>query len=174
MGLEHLREIRAIVTDVDGVLTDGSIFVTEQGESKTFHVRDGLAIKMCQKAGFVFALLSGRASVPVQIRAAELGIDAVKVGRLDKETAFREIEEEIGIRAEHIAYIGDDLPDLAPLQLAAVALCPEDAVVEVKAVCDYVIPRLGGRGVVRDAIEMILKAQGTWEKTVRAFETQHG
>ena len=170
MELADLKGIRALVSDVDGVLTDGSIVVSEQGETKFFSVRDGMAIKLLQKAGIQFALLSGRASKPVTKRAAELGIDVVKTGRLDKQTALTEIAAELGVPFENMAYIGDDLPDLAPIRLCAVGFAPKDAVDEVLAAADHVAPVDGGRGVVRYVAELILKAQGRWADIVAGFE----
>ena len=170
MGLENLARIRAIVSDVDGVLTGGEIVVTESGENKTFNVRDGLGMSLFLKAGFQFALLSGRESKAVRLRAQELGLGAVKVGRLDKETAFAEILSELNLEAGQVAYIGDDLPDLAPIRLAGIGFCPANAGDEVRAAADYVIPVEGGRGVVRHVVEMILKSQNLWERCVAAFE----
>ncbi|CAM2008987.1 KdsC family phosphatase [Acanthopleuribacter pedis] len=167
MNLGRFKQIKAIISDVDGILTDGSIVVTEQGESKTFSVRDGMAIALWRKCGFKFALLSGRLSAPVTKRAEELGLEAVKTGRLDKETAFNEILEEIGLSADEVAYIGDDLPDLAPIQLAKLGFCPQDGAPEVQEAADYVVPVDGGRGVVRHIIERILKEQGLWSAVVK-------
>ena len=174
MGLNRLGEIRALVTDVDGVMTNGAITVGAQGETKTFNVRDGFAIKLLQKTGHEFALLSGRASAPVEARAKELGIAVVKVGRIDKQRALGEIVAELGIPANQIAYIGDDLPDLAPLQMAAVSFCPCDAAAEVRAIVDHIVPLEGGRGVVRYVVETILKAQGLWRSCVSRFEVEGG
>ena len=172
MGLKNLEQIVLLVTDVDGVMTDGRILVTDQGETKAFSVRDGLGIKLMQKAGVEVAILSGRASVPLMERARELGIKHVKTGRLDKQTALEEIMQAAGVHAGQVAYIGDDLPDIAPLQMAAAAFCPQDAAAEVCAVADLVVPIDGGRGVVRHVAEVILKAQGAWAPMVQAFEVR--
>lgn len=172
MGMDNLKNIRALVSDVDGVMTSGEIYVGITGETKIFSVRDGMGIKLFQKVGHEFALLSGRASEPVQKRAAELAIRSVKTGRLDKQTALLEIESEIGIPLKQMAYIGDDLPDLAPLAMVGVGFCPANATEEVKAAADIIIPVDGGKGVVRYAIEQILKAQNLWQECVRAFEVQ--
>lgn len=174
MDYEKLRGVKALVSDVDGVFTDGSIVVGEGGELKFFSVRDGLAVKLLQAAGIQFAILSGRASKPVEKRAAELGIQCVKVGRGDKQVALNEISEELGIPPEEMAYIGDDLPDLAPLQMVAAGFCPQDAVDEVKAEAWHVVPVIGGRGVVRYVAELLLKSQDRWAETVRRFEVQNG
>ncbi len=173
MGLENLTRIRALVSDVDGVLTSGSIFVGESGETKVFNVRDGMGIKLLQGAGYPFAILSGRRSAPLMERARELGIEVVKTGRLDKQRALEEIQQELGVPMEAIAYIGDDIPDLAPLAMAAAGFCPVDAVEEVKAAADHIVPLPGGGGVVRYVIEMLLKAQGLWRECVARFEVKH-
>jgi len=174
MGLELLKKITVVVSDVDGVLTDGSIIVGPAGETKVFNVRDGMGIKLFQKSGGQFALLSGRASKPVLARAAELGIDVVKTGRLDKQTALEEIAAALNVDPSVMAYIGDDIPDLAPIRMAALGFCPNDAVDEVKAAADCVVPLPGGGGVVRYVIEMILKARGLWDQYVAHYEVNHG
>jgi 3-deoxy-D-manno-octulosonate 8-phosphate phosphatase (KDO 8-P phosphatase) len=166
MGLHQLSRIRAIVSDVDGVMTDGRLYIGPGGETKTFSVRDGLGIKLWQKTGGVFTLLSGRASESVQRRADELGIPSARLGRLDKRTALLEIAAETGVPVEHMAYIGDDLIDLAPIRMAGAAFCPSDAVEEVRAAVDMVVSCPGGAGVVRGVIEIILKARGLWRGVV--------
>ncbi|PIE02157.1 MAG: phenylphosphate carboxylase subunit delta [Acidobacteria bacterium] len=164
----NLDNIAAIVTDVDGVLTDGSIFVTPRGEAKNFNVKDGMGFKLAQKAGLKTAILTGRLSKAVEMRAKELGIDVAKMGRLDKQTALLEIESELGIPLHQMVYIGDDLPDLAPLEMVALGFCPLDAheVVREQA---HVVPVPGGRGVFREVVELILKNQGKWEDLLSSF-----
>lgn len=155
-------------------MTSGEIYVGVAGETKIFSVRDGMGIKLLQKVGHQFAILSGRASEPVQRRAAELGIEVVKTGRLDKQDALLEIQAALGIPLKHMVYIGDDLPDLAPFAMVGASFCPANAVAEVLEAADYTVPINGGQGVVRYVIEMILKAQGTWRDCVKAFEVRHG
>lgn len=166
------KRIKLVVSDVDGVLSDGSIITGEAGETKVFNVRDGMGIKLLQKFGIEFALLSGRHSQPTQQRAAELGITHVITGRVDKQTALAELVEATGIGYEQMAYVGDDLPDIAPIRLAAIGFCPQDSVAETLAAADHVVPIDGGRGVVRYIAEAILKAQGHWEDIVSHFEVQ--
>jgi len=173
MAEKSLRNILALVSDVDGVMTSGEIYVGVAGETKIFSVRDGLGIKLLQKAGLEFALLSGRASEPVRQRAVELGIRSVKTGRLDKQRALLEISQELAIPCEQMAYIGDDLPDLAPLAMVGMGFCPANAVAEVCAAADHVVPIPGGKGVVRYVVEQILKAQNRWEDCVREFEVRN-
>ncbi len=172
MSLEQLKEIQAVVTDVDGVMTDGGIVVGSTGETKTFSVRDGMGIKLLRKCGLAFGLLSGRASPALTRRARELGIEIIKTGRLDKQLAFSEIAREMGLPHHRIAYIGDDIPDLAPLRMAGVGFCPQDAVAEVRTAADQVVPLPGGRGVVRHVIEMVLEAKGLWAPLVAGFEVK--
>lgn len=174
MDFDKLQQIEAIITDVDGVLTDGKLHVGAQQEVKIFSVRDGLGLKLAQRAGLKIGFLSGRFSAPVEARAKELGVDVCKVGRLDKQTALAEIEAEIGVAPARMAYIGDDIIDLAPLALAGVGFCPRDAVAEVKARVDHVVPIDGGSGVVRYVIEHVLKAKGVWHELVASFEVKHG
>lgn len=170
---QKLKRVRAVVSDVDGVLTDGSIVVSEAGETKYFNVRDGMAIKLLQGSGMPFAILSGRASQPVLRRAQELGIEVVLTARLDKQVAIEEISVKLNIPVDEMAYIGDDLPDLAPMRLAAISFCPQDAVAEVRAIADVVLPVDGGKGVVRLATEALLKAQGKWAEILTAFEVRY-
>jgi len=173
MGLQHLKDIEAVITDVDGVLTDGSIVMGEQGETKSFNVRDGMGIRLLQRVGIKVGVLTGRASQAVRNRVRELDIDVLKMGRMDKQTALNEIALELGVALDRMAYIGDDLPDLAPIRLAAVGFCPSDAVAEALAAADYVVPIPGGAGVVRHVAELILKAQGHWPEIVAHFEVHH-
>lgn len=170
MDKQRLKGVKAVITDVDGVLTDGRIIVSPMGEIKSFHVRDGLAIKVAQRLGLEVAILTARHSEPVRLRAKELGIDIVKMGRLDKRTAFYEILAQWSLTAEDVAFVGDDLADLAPLDLAGLAACPMDAVEEIQKRCHLVVPLRGGEGVLRFVIDMILKAQGHWDAVLREFE----
>ena len=172
MSLEHLKNIEVVISDVDGVMTDGSIVGTPQGEIKSFSVRDGFGIVLLRKAGIRFAILSGRDSEVLRKRAAELKIATVKTGRIDKQTAFEEIIEEMGVSAHQTVYIGDDLPDLAPIRLAGRGYCPRDAVAEVCDAADEVVPIDGGRGVVRYVAEQVLRSRGVWDELVAQFEVK--
>jgi len=168
---EVLLRIKAIVTDVDGVLTDGSIHITPQGEGKTFSVLDGMGFKIAQKIGLKTAILSGRYSKVLDMRSQELGIETVKMGRLDKQSALLEIVEEMDIPLEEMAYIGDDLLDLPPLCMVLAGFCPLDARDEVKEKA-RVVPVPGGKGVFREVVELILKAQGRWGDVLARFEVK--
>lgn len=164
-----VERVRLLLLDVDGVLTDGSITYSSSGEElKTFHVRDGSAIKLWQQAGHAVAILSGRASMAVTRRAAELGVRLVLQGRSDKDAAFDEVLAAFGVGADEVCAVGDDLQDLPVLRRCGVAVAVADAVPEVRAAAGYVTMAPGGRGAVRDAVEFLLKAQGRWAGLIPA------
>ena len=159
------KPIRLILSDVDGVLTDGSIILDNQGiESKVFYVRDGLAIKLWQKAGFSFGLLTARNSQIVKLRAAELGIEIVRQGFAEKLPIAREIMKAQRVTAEEVCYIGDDLQDLEVLYEVGLPVAVADAAQEVKQAATWVTSNPGGRGAVRELIERLLKGKGRWEE----------
>jgi 3-deoxy-D-manno-octulosonate 8-phosphate phosphatase (KDO 8-P phosphatase) len=152
-----------LVLDVDGVLTDGGIVLGSGGlESKQFHVRDGSALKQWHQAGRRTALISGRSSAAVETRARELGIGLVCQGAADKLTAFRLALAGVAALPESVCYVGDDLADLPPMRLCGLAVAVADACTEVRQQAHYVTNRPGGRGAVREVIELILRAQGAW------------
>ncbi|MBS0209403.1 MAG: HAD hydrolase family protein [Planctomycetes bacterium] len=163
--------IELILSDVDGVLTEGSIIFDNEGvELKRFHIRDGLGIKLWRRAGGKFGILTGRNSHIVNVRAAELGIDLVRQGTEQKSPAAREIIAQLGLRPEQVCYIGDDLPDLPPMKSVGLAVAVADASPEVREAADYVTKLPGGRGAVRETIEMILKAQRRWDDLIRTYQ----
>jgi 3-deoxy-D-manno-octulosonate 8-phosphate phosphatase (KDO 8-P phosphatase) len=167
---EKAAALTWIVLDVDGVLTDGSVFYSNSGdEFKAFNIKDGLAIKIAQRAGLQFAIITGRSSQLLERRAAELGIDIVLQGRSDKLVALIELTEELDITLQQIAYMGDDLPDLGAIESVALGTCPADAASEVVAAADWVATVNGGRGAVRELIEMLLSARGQWDALVSEF-----
>lgn len=161
------RDLEWILLDVDGVLTDGRLHYGPRGEElKVFHVRDGLALKLAQKAGIRVGLLSARRTEAVLHRATELGLDEVLLGQSDKDLAFRSFLEKHGTQASKVAYVGDDLPDLAVLRLCGLSFAPRDAAPEVLEVVDHVLEREGGQGAVREMVESLLKARGEWNRLV--------
>ncbi len=167
---ERCQGIHLIVMDVDGVLTDGGIVIDNQGiETKTFHVRDGFAIRLWQRAGGLAALVTGRSSQIVKLRAAELDIKIVRQGSEEKLNITREICSELNVQPQQVCYIGDDLPDLPALRFAGLAVAVADAVSEVRAAAHYVTTAPGGRCAVRETIEMILKAQRRWDELVQKY-----
>lgn len=164
--------IKLLLLDVDGVLTDGGIYYTNDGhELKRFHVRDGSGLKFWQLAGNRAAIISGRQSTAVDVRAAELGIAPVLQRRADKLPAFHEILAATSVTADEVCAVGDDLPDLPVLTRAGLAVAVADACPEVRAAADYVTTAPGGHGAVRDAIEWLLKLQGRWDATIAGYRT---
>ncbi|HMP78071.1 MAG TPA: HAD hydrolase family protein [Pirellulaceae bacterium] len=167
---QRAQPIRLILSDVDGVLTGGEIVFDNQGyESKQFHVRDGLGIKLWQRAGFHFGLLTSRSSHIVKIRAAELNISIVRQGFEDKLPMAIQVCEELGMTARETCYIGDDLPDLPVMRHVGMAVAVADAVAEVQAAAHHITRLAGGQGAVREVIETILRSQGRWPELVGQF-----
>ena len=157
--LKRAASIRLLVLDVDGVLTDGRLYLTEDGsEFKAFHVRDGLGVERLQDSGIRVALVTGRQSRLVARRADELGITEVRQGCSDKAAALRELCESMGIDLAFAAHMGDDLPDLPPMQLAGLGIAVADAHPQVIAAADWVTRRGGGQGAVREMCDLILQA----------------
>jgi 3-deoxy-D-manno-octulosonate 8-phosphate phosphatase (KDO 8-P phosphatase) len=155
--------IRLLVLDVDGVLTDGGLVYGASGEeTKRFHVHDGLAVAAALRAGLQVAVLSARASAAVTRRMSELGVAEIHQGVADKAQALEALQERLGLRAAEVAVMGDDLPDLAAMGKAGLALAPANAVAEVKRAAHWVARRRGGDGAVREAVEMLLKARRAW------------
>jgi 3-deoxy-D-manno-octulosonate 8-phosphate phosphatase (KDO 8-P phosphatase) len=169
------QKIEILIVDVDGVLTDGSIVYTDQGaESKAFHVRDGSGLKVWMMLGRKAAILTGRESAVVDRRAAELGLTRVIQGAKDKVAAFTRLLAEQNLRACQAAYMGDDLPDLPVLQCCGLAVAVADACPEARAQAHYVTRLAGGRGAVRETIELVLRAQGLWQEAVARFVDSSG
>ena len=167
---KRCRSIELIVSDVDGVLTDGGLVLGNDGvESKRFHVRDGMGIKLWQQAGGAFAIITSRTSHAVHLRAAELGVERVRQGAENKLAAFRELLAAERLEPDKACYIGDDLPDLAPLRCAGVGVAVADACQELRDAAHYVCALPGGHGAVREAIEWILKSQSRWDELIHAY-----
>lgn len=160
---DKMQAVKAFVFDVDGVLTDNSIQVTEAGELlRTMHVRDGQAMKWALKAGLPIGVITGGRSAGVTKRLSDLGLEQIYSGAADKIPPFQQFLERYGLLAAEVCYIGDDLPDLPVLRKVGLACCPADAVPEILEVVDYVSPVRGGQGCVRDIIEKVLKLQSKW------------
>ena len=157
------KKCRLFVLDVDGVLTDGHLtYMPGGGESKTFHVRDGLGVQLLIASGVKVAMISGRESEVVVRRARELGIDLLFLCIADKVDAFETAMRESNATEEEVAYVGDDLPDLPLLRRAGLSFAVADAAPEVRAAAHVVLRAGGGQGAVREACERILKAKGAW------------
>lgn len=161
--LNKLKHITTFIFDVDGVLTDGSVIVSETGkQSRAFNIKDGYALQLAVKCGYNVCAISGSRSKSAIHRLNSLGITDVFVGAHMKVEKFKVYLEERRINAANVLYMGDDIPDVEVIQLAGLPVCPADAVEEIKAVCEYVSPYPGGKGCARDVIEKVLKVQGKW------------
>lgn len=163
--------IELLVLDVDGVLTPGEVVYGTSGEElKAFHVRDGLALRLWHQVGKHAAVLTGRASPVVARRAAELGIVAVCQGCTDKGAACQQVMENFGVEPEQVCVVGDDLPDLPMLRLAGLPVAVADACREVRETAHYVTRAAGGRGAIREVVELILQAQGRWRDAINHYQ----
>lgn len=161
--LQKLAQIKAFVFDVDGVLTDGTVHVTETGEQlRRFSIKDGYALQLAIKRGFPIAIISGGRSQSVLSRLKGLGIQDIYIGVDAKTDAFEEFLLIHDLQAEQILYMGDDIPDLPVMKLVGLATCPADAAEEIKAISAYISPKQGGEGCARDVIEKVLKVQDAW------------
>jgi len=168
-----ISKVKGVLLDVDGVMTDGKLHYSSNGEEiKSFDVKDGLGIQLLQKANIVVGIISGRNSDALEKRAKELGIQLRYVGSIDKERDFREFLKTTGLERKEVAYIGDDLPDLATLKLCGFSACPSDACPEVLKVSDYICSKRGGEGVVREIAELVLRSTGDWTSVLREFQSE--
>jgi 3-deoxy-D-manno-octulosonate 8-phosphate phosphatase (KDO 8-P phosphatase) len=164
--------IRLIVSDVDGVWTDGRIiYVGDRSEIKEFSVRDGLAVKLAQKAGIAVALLTSRRSPSLERRARELGIAELQQGAADKLLELERMARRLGVALDQIVYAGDDLPDLAPMQRVAISAAPADAAAEVLAAATWKLRTDGGRGAFRELVERLLRERGEWDRIIQEFSS---
>jgi 3-deoxy-D-manno-octulosonate 8-phosphate phosphatase (KDO 8-P phosphatase) len=158
---ERARAVRLAIFDVDGVMTDGTLYIGPQGEAlKAFNILDGHGVKMLQSAGVATAIISGRSSEAVARRAAELSIAHVAQGCADKVREFEALIARLGVPEPVCAYVGDDLPDLAVMRRCGFAVAVANAVDAVKQASHYVTRAHGGRGAVREFCEVVLRAQG--------------
>jgi 3-deoxy-D-manno-octulosonate 8-phosphate phosphatase (KDO 8-P phosphatase) len=164
---QRAAALELLLLDVDGVLTDGRIVYTDNDvELKLFHARDGSGLKLWHLAGKKSAIISGRTSKAVEVRAAELGVGLVLQGMGDKRAGFQQVLMQTGLRAEQVCCVGDDVPDLPLLRQCGLAVAVADACPEVRAAAQYVTRAAGGQGAVRETIELILRCQDRWQKLV--------
>ncbi len=162
--LERARPVRLIIFDVDGVLTDGSLYIDAEGrELKAFHSRDGHGMKMLQATGVEIGIITGRTSETVAHRMTSLGIEHVYQGQRDKLPAFEELLDRLSLAPQEVAYVGDDVVDLPTMRRAGLAIAVQDAHDMVKKHAHWQTAHPGGRGAARDACELIMEAQGTLE-----------
>jgi 3-deoxy-D-manno-octulosonate 8-phosphate phosphatase (KDO 8-P phosphatase) len=168
--LSPASAIRLIVSDVDGVWTDGKIiYVGDQREIKEFNVRDGLGVKLAQKAGVVVALITSRRSPSLQRRAEELGIVEIHQGSANKLAEVQRIAKKLGLTFDQILYAGDDLPDLAAMLAVGISAAPADASPDVLAAAAWKLTSGGGRGAFRELVERLFRERGDWEAVVKDF-----
>jgi 3-deoxy-D-manno-octulosonate 8-phosphate phosphatase (KDO 8-P phosphatase) len=162
--------IKLLLMDCDGVLTDGRLWLTDEGdEQKSFNTHDGLGLSLLHRAGLKSGIITGRSSRAVARRAQELGVEFVCQGNPDKTSAFEQLLREAGVDENEVAFVGDDLPDIPIMKRAELAVAVADAVAETRAAAHYVTRAKGGRGAVREVIEIILKSQGRWHDLVEDY-----
>jgi YrbI family 3-deoxy-D-manno-octulosonate 8-phosphate phosphatase len=167
---QRCQQIELVLADVDGVLTGGQIIFNNQGiETKQFHIRDGMGIRLWQRAGYTFGLITGRSSHIVKIRAAELNVEIVRQTAEDKLPVAQEILAQLGLEPSQACYIGDDLPDVPVMRAVGLAVAVADACPETRAAAHYVTELAGGHGAVRETLEMILKAQRRWNDLIQKY-----
>jgi 3-deoxy-D-manno-octulosonate 8-phosphate phosphatase (KDO 8-P phosphatase) len=169
------RRVRLLVMDVDGVLTDGRMVLSDRGdELKMFHTHDGIGLALAHRAGLKTAMVTGETSPIAKARGDKLGVGTVVLGARRKGDVVDALLAEHGLPPEALAYIGDDLLDLPALQRAGLAIAPADAVSDVRRLAHVVTRAAGGHGAVRECVELLLRAQGVWDAVYRAFVEEHG
>lgn len=160
---EYLSEITTFIFDVDGVLTDGTIQVTQSGELlRSMNIRDGFAMKAAIEKGYNVCIISGGSNEGVRTRLRNLGLYDIHLGVSDKVAVYQEYIDVNNIKPNQILYMGDDIPDYWVMQKVGMPTCPQDAVPEIKKLSKYISHIDGGKGAVRDVIEQVMKVQGKW------------
>ena len=170
--LSRLANVKLFICDVDGVLTDGAIYIGGPGEIKRYNIHDGLGLVLLRRAGIKIGWVSSRPSPATTMRARELKINYLvqQKDKLSKAAAIETILAREKLKWDHVCFVGDDIVDLAPLEKAGVGAAVADAVDEAKAAANFVTRAPGGHGAVRELAEMILKAQGKWDSIVAAYK----
>jgi len=160
---EKLKSVQSFIFDVDGVLTDGNILITEDGNLlRSMNVKDGYAIKKAVQQNYKVCIITGGKSLGVAKRLADLGVEYLYTATDDKPAAFYDFLSASNSDAATCLYMGDDLPDIEVIKMAGIKSCPSDAIPQIKAVVDYISPYQGGKGCVRDIIEKVLTLHGKW------------
>ncbi|MCW9012648.1 MAG: 3-deoxy-manno-octulosonate-8-phosphatase KdsC [Gammaproteobacteria bacterium] len=171
--LEKAAKIKLVIFDVDGVLTDGSLFIGDDGEEyKAFNSKDGHGLRMLQDGGVEVAIITGRVSNVVAHRTRELGIKHVYQGKREKLPAFLELLEKVGFTESEVAYVGDDVVDLPVMSRVGLAICVQDAHPYVKRHSHWITEHAGGRGAGRDVCELLLEAKGKLDAMLEAYISQ--
>jgi 3-deoxy-D-manno-octulosonate 8-phosphate phosphatase (KDO 8-P phosphatase) len=174
MNIENkLRNIRMVILDVDGVMTDGRVLLLPDGqEVKFFSIHDGFGIVCAMKAGIRIGIISGRSSPSLKIRCDELGIEDLYMEKMDKLPVLEQIIKERNLSYEQIAFIGDDVPDLPVLERVGLSVAPSNAHELVKSRVDFVLTKSGGDGAVREFLDLLLQAQGKAEAILKKFSSR--
>jgi 3-deoxy-D-manno-octulosonate 8-phosphate phosphatase (KDO 8-P phosphatase) len=168
--MRPFENLQLLALDVDGVLSDGRLYYTDQGEEfKSFNIRDGLGIKLLQRAGIIVAIITGRASAMVVKRAAELGIAHVIQGREDKLEALQDLCRNLQIDLSNVAYMGDDLPDRKAIMAVGLGATVADAASDVAAIADWQSKLPGGQGAVRELAETWLRSLNLWDTLIETL-----
>lgn len=161
--LDLFERVRAFVFDMDGVLTDGTLWIHGDGQwVRRMHIKDGYALQLAVKRGYLVCVISGSDAPPVTERLTKLGVEEIHMQVRDKRAALEDILSRRDISAEQVLYMGDDIPDLAVMKISGLSACPHNAVSDVLAIADYISPVNGGDGCVRDVIERVLRLHGAW------------
>lgn len=161
---DQLKRVKAFVFDVDGVLTNGEVLVTEEGEQlRSFYIKDGYALQLAVKQGYPIAIITGGKSLGVKLRLEGLGIKDVFIDASHKTMILEQWMQKNNIQPESVLYMGDDIPDIQAMTMVGFASCPADAVEDIKAISHYISPVKGGKGAVRDVIEKVLRLQNKWD-----------
>ena len=167
---QRMQRVRLILSDVDGVMTDGGITYDNQGiETKTFHVRDGMGIKLWQKSGYKFGVITARSSHIVKVRMDELKVDFIRQGSEEKLAAATQIVNELGLELEDVCYIVDDLTDAPLLAAVGMSVTVADGASDLHSKVDLVTKTTGGQGAIRELIESILKSQNRWAEILQSW-----
>ena len=162
--LSEFKNVKAIVMDVDGVLTNGSLILLDDGQmARTMNIKDGYALQLAIKKGFQLLVISGGSSEGVKQRLEKLGITDVHMGIADKKILLERYMKSYNLKQDEVLYIGDDIPDLEVMMLAGLRCCPADAVPEIISISNYISPSKGGEGCVRDILEKVLKLNNKWD-----------
>ena len=165
-----LRRIRAVAFDVDGVLSPSTIPMSAEGEPlRMANIKDGYALQLAVKSGLKIAIITGARSRAVEVRYNALGITDIFSGASKKIEIFNQWMTDCGLAADEVAFVGDDVPDYEPMLAAGLSVAPVDACSDILSIARYISPRDGGYGVARDLLEQILRAQGKWMNTAKAF-----
>ncbi|KAA3639292.1 MAG: 3-deoxy-D-manno-octulosonate 8-phosphate phosphatase [Bacteroidetes bacterium] len=161
--LESFKDVHTFIFDVDGVLTDGNLLITESGELlRTMNVRDGYAMKRALQAGYLVCIITGGNSLGVNDRLRALGINEIHSGINNKIAVYNQIVDQHNLEEGGILYLGDDMPDYEVMRRVGLPACPKDAIREIKEIATYISPMEGGKGCVRDVIEKVLRLNGDW------------